>query len=108
MSFNGDYVTFPSLRREYDSLHPHQFINDLSLISICKYLKSRQSRASKSLSLKTAAALQIGNSEAIIRKHYLDLKSTEEADHFWRINPAGTELPALHKREGRFVPQSVA
>ena len=54
------------------------------------------------------AALQAGNSEAVIRKHYLDLKSTEEAEQFWRITPAGTELPALHKREGRFVPQPAA
>ena len=28
------------------------------------------------------AALQAGNSESIIRRHYLDLKSTEEAEHF--------------------------
>ncbi len=54
------------------------------------------------------ASLQTGNSEAIIRKHYLDLKSTEEADQFSRITLAGTELLALHEREGRFVPQSVA
>ena len=54
------------------------------------------------------ASFQAGNSEAIIRKHYLDLKSTEEADQFWRITLAGTELLALHKREGRFVLQSVA
>ena len=105
MSYNGDYVTFPRLRREYDSLHPYQFTNDLCLIWIRKYLKSRPSYASKLLSLKADASLQAGNSEAIIRKHDLDLKSTEEADHFWRITPAGTEL---HKREGRFVPQPVA
>jgi integrase len=34
------------------------------------------------------AALQAGNSEAIIRKHYLDLKSTAEAEKFWSIEPA--------------------
>jgi hypothetical protein len=33
------------------------------------------------------AALQAGNSESIIRKHYLDLKDAEEADEFWRIVP---------------------
>jgi hypothetical protein len=33
------------------------------------------------------AALQAGNSEAIIRKHYLDLKSTKEADQFFGIVP---------------------
>ena len=33
------------------------------------------------------AALQAGNSESIIRKHYLDLKSTAEADDFFGILP---------------------
>ncbi len=33
------------------------------------------------------AALQAGNSESIIRKHYLDLKSTAEADEFFAIAP---------------------
>ena len=33
------------------------------------------------------AALQAGNSESIIRKHYLDLKSTAEADEFFAITP---------------------
>ena len=33
------------------------------------------------------AALQAGNSEAIIRKHYLDLKSAAEADQFFGILP---------------------
>ncbi len=49
------------------------------------------------------AALQAGNSEAVIRKHYLDLKSVEEADRFWSIVPKGEKLPAMEKREGRFV-----
>jgi integrase len=49
------------------------------------------------------ASLQAGNSEAVIRKHYLDLKSTEEADQFWRIVPCGTKLAEMEKREGRFV-----
>jgi integrase len=33
------------------------------------------------------AALQAGNSEGIIRKHYLDLKSKEEAERFFGILP---------------------
>ena len=36
------------------------------------------------------AALQAGNSETIIRKHYLDLKSKEEAEQFWGILPQHT------------------
>ena len=34
-----------------------------------------------------AAALQAGNSEAVIRKHYLDLRTEEEARAFWGIGP---------------------
>ena len=50
------------------------------------------------------AALQAGNSEAVIRRHYLDLKSVEEADAFWRIVPEGTALPKRMKKvEGRYV-----
>jgi integrase len=37
------------------------------------------------------AAIQAGNSESIIRKHYLDLKTVEEAEQFFGIMP--------HKRE---------
>jgi integrase len=49
------------------------------------------------------AALQAGNSEKIIRKHYLDLKTEAEADAFWRIVPKGTNVPSnLVKMEGRF------
>ncbi|MDD3179554.1 MAG: site-specific integrase [Opitutaceae bacterium] len=33
------------------------------------------------------AAIQAGNSESIIRKHYLDLKTTKEADGFFGILP---------------------
>jgi hypothetical protein len=33
------------------------------------------------------AALQAGNSESIIRKHYLDLKSQAEAEQFFSILP---------------------
>ena len=36
------------------------------------------------------AALQAGNSESIIRRNYLDLKSTEEADAFFGIVPKHT------------------
>ena len=32
-------------------------------------------------------ALQAGNSEAIIKRHYLNLVTPEEADAFWRIVP---------------------
>ncbi len=49
------------------------------------------------------ASLQAGNSELVIRKHYLDSKSVEEADEFWKIHPKGTKLPSnLIKHEGRF------
>ena len=34
------------------------------------------------------AALQAGNSEGIIRRHYLDLKSSEEAEQFFGIMPS--------------------
>lgn len=34
------------------------------------------------------AALQAGNSEAIIRKHYLDLKTPAEAEDYFSIMPA--------------------
>jgi integrase len=36
------------------------------------------------------AALQAGNSESIIKKHYLDLKSTDEAAEFFGIQPQKT------------------
>lgn len=51
------------------------------------------------------AALQAGNSEAVIKNHYLDLKTVEEADAFWRIVPKGMSLPPLEKdgHESRFV-----
>jgi hypothetical protein len=39
------------------------------------------------------AALQAGNSEAIIRKHYLDLKSKEEAEKFFGILPKHRAIP---------------
>ena len=49
------------------------------------------------------AALQAGNSEAVIRKHYLDLKSVEEADTFWAIIPEGDALPKMEKKDGLYV-----
>jgi len=33
------------------------------------------------------AAIQAGNSEGIIRRHYLDLKSAQEAEDYWSIVP---------------------
>ncbi|MDP0497957.1 MAG: hypothetical protein Q7Q73_17280, partial [Verrucomicrobiota bacterium JB024] len=54
-------------------------------------------------------ALQAGNSEAIIRQHYLDLKSEAEADAFWRIVPQGMALPvSMEKRDGRYLINSVS
>ncbi len=47
------------------------------------------------------AALQAGNSEAIIRKHYLDLKSTEEAGQFFAILPKKVAQPVM-ARTARF------
>jgi hypothetical protein len=42
------------------------------------------------------AALQAGNSESIIRKHYLDLKSPAEAEQFFNIRPrAGQRVVAF-------------
>jgi integrase len=40
------------------------------------------------------AALQAGNSESIIRKHYLDLKTPAEAAEFFSIMPAGQAAAA--------------
>ncbi|HEX2851902.1 MAG TPA: site-specific integrase, partial [Opitutaceae bacterium] len=42
------------------------------------------------------AALQAGNSESIIRKHYFDLKSTTEADEFFGILPRKADTAAVH------------
>jgi hypothetical protein len=55
------------------------------------------------------AALQAGNSEAIIRKHYLDLKSPAEAEKFFNIlpqdrtarTPTFTILPAASSAPAR-------
>jgi len=40
------------------------------------------------------AAIQAGNSESIIRKHYLDMKTTEEADAFFGIMPKRSASPS--------------
>jgi integrase len=40
------------------------------------------------------ASLQAGNSESIIRKHYLDLKTTEEGEQFFGILPKHASAPA--------------
>jgi len=50
------------------------------------------------------AALQAGNSESIIRKHYLDLKSTAEAERFFGITPKrNTALEPISTVAGRPV-----
>jgi integrase len=50
------------------------------------------------------ASLQAGNSEAVVRRHYLDLKTVKEADQFWRIMPEGMALPEnLEKKDGVYV-----
>ena len=42
------------------------------------------------------AALQAGNSESIIRKHYLDLKSPAEAEQFFSILPKRSAILQTH------------
>jgi len=50
------------------------------------------------------ASLQSGNSESVIRRYYLDLKSEDEAERFWRICPHGMALPdKMVKKDGRYV-----
>ncbi len=39
------------------------------------------------------AAIQAGNSESIIRRHYLDLKTEKEAEEFFGILPKQTAQP---------------
>lgn len=50
------------------------------------------------------AALQAGNSEAIIRKHYLDLKDAAEAEEFWGIMPTNALGSAAPKPEAPSAP----
>ncbi len=52
------------------------------------------------------AALQAGNSEAIIRKHYLDLKSKEEADDFFGIMPKHRVAPSGTEQTGAKLPKA--
>jgi hypothetical protein len=46
------------------------------------------------------AALHAGNSETIIRKHYLDLKGKEEAEQFFGILPKKMDVPAVTTAPG--------
>jgi integrase len=41
------------------------------------------------------AALEGGNSESVIKTHYLNLTTRSEGEAFWRIVPAGVEIAAL-------------
>ena len=50
------------------------------------------------------AALQAGNSESIIRKHYLDLKTKEEAEAFFSIMPAALAPVAAPSSAGSASP----
>lgn len=38
------------------------------------------------------AALEAGNSESVIKKHYLNLMSQDQGNMFWRISPKGTRI----------------
>lgn len=51
------------------------------------------------------AALQAGNSEGIIKSHYLDLIPMKEAEEFWRIVPKGCTMPEICKirQEGKYI-----
>jgi site-specific recombinase XerD len=51
------------------------------------------------------AAIQAGNSESIIRRHYLDLKTPAEADEFFGILPKHAK-PI--EAEGRLIPLALA
>jgi hypothetical protein len=50
------------------------------------------------------AAIQAGNSESIIRKHYLDLKDAKEAEAFWNILPKGGVASAESTSEASTPP----
>jgi hypothetical protein len=44
------------------------------------------------------AALEGGNTEGIIRRHYLNMTSPEEGKRFWQISPAtGEKIVKIHK-----------
>jgi hypothetical protein len=51
------------------------------------------------------AALQAGNSESIIRKHYLDLKTSAEVEEFFGIVPQLQPVPAAETPLCRFLRQ---
>lgn len=38
-------------------------------------------------------ALEAGNSEAVIKAHYLNMVTREQGNAFWRISPKGTRIP---------------
>jgi integrase len=44
------------------------------------------------------AAIQAGNSESIIRRHYLDLKNKEEGEQFFGILPRRTAAESMHEK----------
>lgn len=50
------------------------------------------------------AALQAGNSESIIRKHYLELKTRKEADEFFGIIPKHARVPAVSAKAVEATP----
>ncbi|MEO6002278.1 MAG: site-specific integrase [Opitutus sp.] len=52
------------------------------------------------------AAIQAGNSESIIRKHYLDLKTTEEAGAFFGILPKHAKIPVASVEVDETAPAS--
>ena len=54
------------------------------------------------------AAIQAGNSEAIIRKHYLDLKTSEEAEAFFAILPKHAKIPLATDEEETAASKSPA
>lgn len=54
------------------------------------------------------AALQAGNSESIIRKRYLDLKSKEEAEPFFAIMPRHAAATNAENPNDTVSPGSVA
>ena len=54
------------------------------------------------------AAIQAGNSEGIIRRHYLDLKSPEEAAEFFGILPRTSAAVATEKANDSVPPASLA
>ncbi|MEO6994250.1 MAG: site-specific integrase [Lacunisphaera sp.] len=54
------------------------------------------------------AAIQAGNSESIIRKHYLDMKSTVEAEKFYAILPQHVTVVVPKKKNDPRSPEFIA